>query len=261
MNELQEFFKQAAEEKKVAVEKKRKLEEWNRKLNPPIDFSTSNLGTFFGAVNTFKKEHILVERKIKKEETKEVSKVNALQIFFDKLNGFEQSLSEQIEKQKSNDDDWKDTESYDIEQIEKEKTESEKKQDDLEPIVETIQKTIEEPVVEQVQLQQSSYFKQNVPEPKTENVDITNLVSAISSITKPRANEPLNKLSDLEKLQLEFRHFKDIVTRQMASIGGGGEVRLLNLDDVDTSSLGNGKFLAYNSTTRKLEFTDQVDGN
>tara|TARA_B100000900_G_scaffold333954_1_gene295142 strand:+ start:7317 stop:8102 length:786 start_codon:yes stop_codon:yes gene_type:complete len=261
MNELQEFFKQAAEEKKVAVEKKRKLEEWNRKLNPPIDFSTSNLGTFFGAVNTFKKEHILVERKIKKEETKEVSKVNALQIFFDKLNGFEQSLSEQIEKQKSNDDDWQDTESYDIEQIEKEKTESEKKQDDLEPIVETIQKTIEEPVVEQVQLQQSSYFKQNVPEPKTENVDITNLVSAISSITKPRANEPLNKLSDLEKLQLEFRHFKDIVTRQMASIGGGGEVRLLNLDDVDTSSLGNGKFLAYNATTRKLEFTDQVDGN
>ena len=261
MNELQEFFKQAAEEKKVAVEKKRKLEEWNRKLNPPIDFSTSNLGTFFGAVNTFKKEHILVERKIKKEETKEVSKVNALQIFFDKLNGFEQSLSEQIEKQKSNDDDWQDTESYDIEQIEKEKTESEKKQEELEPIVETIQKTIEEPVVEQVQLQQSSYFKQNVPEPKTENVDITNLVSAISSITKPRANEPLNKLSDLEKLQLEFRHFKDIVTRQMASIGGGGEVRLLNLDDVDTSSLGNGKFLAYNATTRKLEFTDQVDGN
>jgi hypothetical protein len=260
MNELQEFFKQAAEEKKVAVEKKRKLDEWNRKLNPPIDFSTSNLGTFFGAVNTFKKEHVLVEREIKKEETKQESKVNALQVFFDKLNGFEQSLSEQIEKQKQ-DDDWEDTESYNIEQIKKEKTESEKKQEDLEPIVETIQKTIEEPVVEQVQLQQSSYFKQNVPEPKTENVDITNLVSAISSITKPRANEPLNKLSDLERLQLEFRHFKDIVTRQMASIGGGGEVRLLNLDDVDTSSLGNGKFLAYNSTTRKLEFTDQVDGN
>jgi hypothetical protein len=260
MNELQEFFKQAAEEKKVAVEKKRKLDEWNRKLNPPIDFSTSNLGTFFGAVNTFKKEHVLVEREIKNEETKQESKVNALQVFFDKLNGFEQSLSEQIEKQKQ-DDDWEDTESYNIEQIKKEKTESEKKQEDLEPIVETIQKTIEEPVVEQVQLQQSSYFKQNVPEPKTENVDITNLVSAISSITKPRANEPLNKLSDLERLQLEFRHFKDIVTRQMASIGGGGEVRLLNLDDVDTSSLGNGKFLAYNSTTRKLEFTDQVDGN
>ena len=70
------------------------------------------------------------------------------------------------------------------------------------------------------------------------------------------------QLTDLQKLQLEFRHFRRYGhTMQMASIGGGGEVRLLNLDDVDTSSLGNGKFLAYNSTTRKLEFTDQVDGN
>ena len=29
-------------------------------------------------------------------------------------------------------------------------------------------------------------------------------------------------------------------------------------DDVDISSLGNGKFLKYNSTTGKLEFTDEV---
>ena len=98
MNELQEFFKQAAEEKRLAVEKKKVEEEWNRKLNPPIDFSSNNLSTFFGAVNTFKKEHVLVAREIKEEETKQESKVNALQVFFDKLNGFEQSLSEQIEK-------------------------------------------------------------------------------------------------------------------------------------------------------------------
>jgi len=264
MNELQEFFKQATEEKRLAVEKKRVQEEWNRKLNPPIDFSSNNLGTFFGAVNTFKKEHVLIAREIKNEETKQESKVNALQVFFNKLNGFEQSLSEQIEKQKEvkeeqpkpvvppiiedpkpEKDDWEDEVKYEVKPS----------------LTETIAKTIEEPKIEQVQVQQSSYFKQNIPEVQTENVDITNLVSAISSITKPRANEPLNKLSDLERLQLEFRHFKDIVTRQMASIGGGGEVRLLNLDDVDTSSLGNGKFLAYNSVTRKLEFTDQVDGN
>jgi len=263
MNELQEFFKQAAVEKKVAVEKKKKLEEWDRKLNPPIDFSTSNLGAFFGAVNTFKKEHILVERQIKAEETKQESKVNALQVFFDKLNGFEKSLSEEIEKQKEvKEEKPKPVVPPVVEEPKENESWKDEVKFDLKPtLTETIQKTIEEPVVEQVQLQKSSYFKQNVPEPKTENVDITNLVSAISSITKPRANEPLNKLSDLEKLQLEFRHFKDIVTRQMASIGGGGEVRLLNLDDVDTSSLGNGKFLTYNSTTKKLEFTDQVDGN
>ena len=265
MNELQEFFKQATEEKRLAVEKKRKLDEWNRKLNPPIDFSTSNLGTFFGAVNTFKREHVLVAREIKNEETKQESKVNALQVFFNKLNGFEQSLSEQIEKQKEvKEEQPKPVVPPIVEKEQSDKTddwEDEVKYEVKPSLTETIAKTIEEPKIEQVQVQQSSYFKQNIPEVQTENVDITNLVSAISSITKPRANEPLNKLSDLERLQLEFRHFKDIVTRQMASIGGGGEVRLLNLDDVDTSSLGNGKFLAYNSVTRKLEFTDQVDGN
>ena len=46
MNELQEFFKQAAEEKRVAIEKKRILEEQHRKLNPPIDFSNTDLGSF-----------------------------------------------------------------------------------------------------------------------------------------------------------------------------------------------------------------------
>ena len=222
MNELQEFFKQATEEKRLAVEKKKIQEEWNRKLNPPIDFSSSKLGNFFGAVNTFKKEHVLVAREIKKEETKQESKVNALQVFFDKLNGFEKSLSEQIEQQEK-----------DVETPKQEKTESETKQEELEPIVETLHKVKEDTVANVVNVMSGLGFKK----------------------------EEVVPLSDLQKLQLEFRHFKDIVSRQMASIGGGGEVRLLNLDDVDTSSLGNGKFLAYNSTTRKLEFTDQVDGN
>jgi len=222
MNELQEFFKKATEEKRLAVEKKKIQEEWNRKLNPPIDFSSSKLGNFFGAVNTFKKEHVLVAREIKKEETKQESKVNALQVFFDKLNGFEKSLSEQIEQQEKH-----------VETPKQEKTESETKQEELEPIVETLHKVKEDTVANVVNVMSGLGFKK----------------------------EEVVPLSDLQKLQLEFRHFKDIVSRQMASIGGGGEVRLLNLDDVDTSSLGNGKFLAYNSTTRKLEFTDQVDGN
>jgi len=46
MNELQEFFKKATEEKRLAVEKKKIQEEWNRKLNPPIDLSSNDLGNF-----------------------------------------------------------------------------------------------------------------------------------------------------------------------------------------------------------------------
>ena len=63
------------------------------------------------------------------------------------------------------------------------------------------------------------------------------------------------------KIKEEFRHFKEMVIKQMASIGGGGEVNLLKLDDVDTSSIGNGKVLSYNSSTGKLEFTTSSSGS
>jgi len=67
--------------------------------------------------------------------------------------------------------------------------------------------------------------------------------------------------NELTQLKEQFNHFRKLVTHQMSTIGGGGAVNLLDLDDIDTSSLGNGKFLVYNSTSGKLEFTDQVDGN
>lgn len=50
------------------------------------------------------------------------------------------------------------------------------------------------------------------------------------------------------------------ITRMAYAKGGGGsagsgEVRLLRLDDVDTSALGDQKYLRYNATTQKLEFS------
>jgi len=64
--------------------------------------------------------------------------------------------------------------------------------------------------------------------------------------------------SELEKLKEEFGQFRKLVNLQLASLGGGGSTRILDNDDVDISSLGNGKFLKYNATTQKLEFTDEV---
>jgi len=64
--------------------------------------------------------------------------------------------------------------------------------------------------------------------------------------------------SELEKLKEEFGQFRKLVNLQLASLGGGGSTRILDNDDVDISSLGNGKFLKYNATTKKLEFTDEV---
>ena len=53
------------------------------------------------------------------------------------------------------------------------------------------------------------------------------------------------------------------ITRMAYAKGGGGstgsgEVRLLRLDDVDTSGLGDQKYLRYNATTQKLEFSSTI---
>ena len=262
MNELSEFFSSVAKEKK-------RVEEERIRFTPRVNVSLSDLSGFFGTITEAKREHVIIAKR-------DSTKLDALKGFFNRLDQFETALQENIDKQKETpkDDNWEDTESYEIEQIEKDKTESEKKQEELEPIVETKvdrfptaeerwPRAGETAEIKQVEVKPVSYFnKKTRPEPKVEETDVASLAQAMSGIIKkPEQLDEQPQLSDLEKLQREFTQFRKLVTMQMASIGGGGEVRLLNLDDVDTSSLGNGKFLVYNGTTQKLEFTDQVDGN
>ena len=263
MNELSEFFKT------VSIEKTRVAEE-RKRFEPRIEIKETDLSDFFGTIKTGQQNQIILAQR-------DGTKLDALQTFFTRLQTFENSLQEQIEKQKEPPKDGFDPDEvkYDHETIpvKQEKTESEKKQEELEPIIETKQEerfpTAEErwpragEVVKQVDIKPVNYFNINKrPEPKVEKTDINSLAQAMSGlIKKPDQLTEQPQVSDLEKLQLEFAQFRKLVTMQMASIGGGGEVRLLNLDDVDTSSLGNGKFLVYNATSKKLEFTDQVDGN
>ena len=262
MNELSEFFSSVAKEKK-------RVEEEKIRFTPRVNVDLSDLSSFFGTITEAKREHVVIAKR-------DSTKLNALKGFFDRLDKFEVALQENIEKQKETPKDGFDpaevegyeefNSNYDkketeklfdksIEDTIKEKTESETLQDQLEPIIEN--------KVEQVEIKPVNYFNINKrPEPKVEETDVNSIAQAMSGlIKKPEQQVVTEQLSDLEKLQREFTQFRKLVTMQMASIGGGGEVRLLNLDDVDTSSLGNGKFLVYNGTTQKLEFTDQVDGN
>ena len=257
MNELQEFFNSVAKEKE-------KVEQEKIRFTPRVNINLSkDLSSFFGTVSEAKREHVIIAKR-------DSTKLDALKGFFNRLDQFENALNENIEKQKDGFD--PEEVKYDVETPVKEKTESETKQEELEPIIETkVDRfpTAEErwpragEQIEQVEVKPVNYFsKKTRPEPRVEETDVNSLAQAMSGlIKKPEQLDEQPQLSDLEKLQREFTQFKKLVSMQMASIGGGGEVRLLNLDDVDTSSLGNGKFLAYNSTTQKLEFTDQVDGN
>ena len=282
MNELSEFFKT------VSIEKTRVAEE-RKRFTPRVEIKETDLSDFFGTIKTGQQNQVILAQR-------EGTKLDALQTFFTRLQTFEDSLQEKIERQKPDNTkdgfdpaevegyeefnsnyDKKETEKLIDQSVEdtiKEKSESQKLQDQLEPITENKDRfptaeerwprageTIKE--VKQVEIKPVNYFNINKrPEPKVEETDVNSLAQAMSSlIKKPEQLNEQPQLSDLEKLQLEFKQFRKLVTMQMASIGGGGEVRLLNLDDVDTSSLGNGKFLVYNATSKKLEFTDQVDGN
>ena len=253
MNELSEFFNSVAKEKK-------RVEEERIRFTPRVNVDLSDLSNFFGTITEAKREQVVIAKR-------DSTKLDALKVFFDRLDKFETALQENIDKQKDEPKDGFDpAEVEGYEEFNKkydEPTESEKKQDELEPIVETIQKVEEVKEVKQVEVKPVNYFQINKrPEPKVEETDVNSIAQAMSGlIKKPEQQVVTEQLSDLEKLQREFTQFRKLVTMQMASIGGGGEVRLLNLDDVDTSSLGNGKFLVYNGSTQKLEFTDQVDGN
>ena len=63
----------------------------------------------------------------------------------------------------------------------------------------------------------------------------------------------LDRITSLDEMKKEFVKFKDVVTKQMGSIGGGGEVNLAKLDDVDTASaLVDKRVLQYDGATGKF---------
>jgi hypothetical protein len=115
---------------------------------------------------------------------------------------------------------------------------------------------------------------EKIEEPIIEEVVVEEVLKELTTIEKVSkqlsemqvANEldkdklrGLESIDSLDKLKKEFLNFKDIVAVQMGSIGGGGSVRILDNEDVDISSIGNGKILEYNSTTEKMQFVTSGD--
>ena len=154
-----------------------------------------------------------------KETKQEVQQLEVLSSFFEQMSKFETSLDSAIQA-------------------------SEKEPEVIEKIVEVpVEKIVEKVVVKEVEVPRGP------SEPEK-------LAEAMSLVHKGQML-PEEK-SELEKLKEEFGHFRKLVNMHLSSLGGGGSTHILDMDDVDISSLGNGKFMKYNSTTGKLEFTDEV---
>ena len=154
-----------------------------------------------------------------KETKQEVQQLEVLSSFFEQMSKFETSLDSAIQA-------------------------SEKEPEVIEKIVEVpVEKIVEKVVVKEVEVPRGP------SEPEK-------LAEAMSLVHKGQML-PEEK-NELVKLKEEFEQFRKLVSMQLSSLGGGGSTHILDMDDVDISSLGNGKFLKYNSTSGKLEFSDTV---
>ena len=243
--ELKDFFKIISEGKKS---NKKETENESLLSNEKVSVSVkaSELKDFFSAINEEKK-------KLKEQQENDKKKLIQLeQLLFAKDKEKTESEKSQEELEPINDE--LDTESYDIEQLEKEK------EPNLEEIREKVQEAnnfllIEPSLVDQAagEISNPNIIKvEEKPEVKEINPEeVIKELSKISKNTGVKLNEDIN---DLEGLKKEFFKFKELVSQQMASIGGGGSTKISNMDDVDISAQQNGFALKYNSSTGKYDF-------
>ena len=113
------------------------------------------------------------------------------------------------------------------------------------------------------QFEEIKSLKSVVQELKTKQ---TELNEGLLNITPDENNsDPLTPINQdfpsLEEFQKQYKLFVMRVQQQLATLGGGGEVRVLKMDDVDTTDLGDEKVLSYDASTEKLKFVDQSGGS
>ena len=181
-----------------------------------------------------------VEASQKEQSEKEEKALKNLENLFLKLGG---NLEEIEEEEKTLNEDDTGPELQVVEVAEEEK------ENDVEEPVGVVEKTVghEEDikVVEE---------REEIAEQET-TVDA--VADAISKQEKDKEKPKETPTSKRIKL-LEEKVTK--IIKQMSTIGGGGEVKLNNLDDVDTTGLANDKILKYNATTSKWAMADAGGG-
>ena len=133
---------------------------------------------------------------------------------------------------------------------------------DISPIKE--EKVILDPEAQRLVLERYGQLNQGFPLPKEVESDPDIVNKVMSHINEMKVANELEKdkmkglrsIDTLEKLTREFLNFKNITSLQMSTIGGGGGVKILDMDDVNISTKTNGYILQYNSSTERMDFVD-----
>ena len=250
--ELSDFFKIISEGKKKSVKEQNENESLLSNGKTSVTVKATELKDFFSAINEEKK-------KLKEQREKDQKKLQELeQLLFAKDKEKTESEKSQEQLEPINDN-WEDTESYEIEELDKQ-IEKEQEEPNLEQIKEKVQEAnnfllIEPSLVDQSAKEISNPNIIKVEEkPITKEINPEDVIKELSKISKNtgvKLNEDINTLDGLKK---EFTKFKELVSQQLSSIGGGGSTKISNMDDVDISAQQNGFALKYNSSTGKYDF-------
>ena len=240
--ELSDFFKIISEGKKKSVKEQNENESLLSNDKVSVTVKATELKDFFSAINEEKK-------KLKEQRENDQKKLAQLETL----------LFAKEEKEKVKEDDWEDTESYEIEELDKQ-VEKEQEEPNLDEIKEAVQQA------NQVLLTEPSLVDQSAKEiaspniikveekPETKDIDPQDVIKELSKISKNTGVKLNEDINDLEGLKKEFFKFKELVSQQMSSIGGGGSTKISQMDDVSTSGQQNGFALKYNSSTNSYDF-------
>ena len=248
--ELSDFFKIISEGKKKSVKEKNDNESLLSNEKVSVTVKATELKDFFSAINEEK-------RKLKEQREKDQKKLEELETLLFSKGSEPESQKSQTELEPI--DDVNDVEAYDIEQVEKE-IQKQEEEPNLEEIKEKVQEAnnfllIEPSLVDQSAKEISNPNIIKVEEkPEVKDIDPEAVIKELSKISKNTGVKLNEDINDLEGLKKEFFKFKELVSQQMSSIGGGGSTKISNMDDVDVSAQQNGFALKYNSSTGKYDF-------
>jgi len=201
---------------------------------------TSDLKDFFSLIGKAKKE----------KEDEFQSLVGDLDID-SMFNQVKVSVAEEKKKKQKEERQVKALESWLFAEPKEEEIIIEKKQDDDEEIKKEIgsKKKPSKPAVEEI--------KEEEIEEEIEEDTIDHALKILDTIKSKEEVREQTDDPEILKIRRELEYLKNLVNMQ----GGGGEVRLEFLDDIDRdTALVNGKYLQYNSSTKKFVGADASGG-
>jgi hypothetical protein len=247
---LSELDKASKTPKKQERKKDKPVQKESKKESKKIEESKVDINSLFEELAVLKKK----EEEKRKKQTKEI-KAFENWLFKEPIEVVDEVINEDVE-----------IEEYSKPLIETPLVEYET------PIEVTFEEEQEEPVIEEVEEEDPEIEEpiddpieeeEIVEEKPEENPTVSQVLDTLKSLIKDE-NIVEEKNSEIESLKKEVRDLRNLLyqgLRDVAAQGGGGEVRLEFLDDIDRNSAKvNDKFLKYNSSTGKWEGADASGG-